>query len=718
LLVRPALFRRTMNDSGAPSRGSTTPGLPGPPQRGGGGQSRCCSVSREGTDVQVIEQQTQLLHGLHEKLAQHSRASSTGNLGEATQELQNMSKMVNLIKEQQTAEFAKFREVMNDLIAQQKGVMDRQKNLQKDIGEQKATLDRQETLVQQVLDQVSLDKEFEELDQHKFKPRTSFANGFAGHHHHHHHHSHDHHRSDNRHDTGGVDQMVPNASPRDDEKDYNRDHLMGGDEPQEEIQRKDKKEITVDMENGGSSKSKKSKKNRRSVEGRSNINVNAAPWNQEHEADVDSIDAPVLANNQQEEEDDLFPCLARMSKSSYFRFFFAGLILTNTIFVAVQVQHTAKNPDSQAPPLYITVSDMAFCILFVFEIVVRMLVERCSFFRSETRYWNMFDLALVVLAFQEQISSFVLIARGQVQEVMRGEDDGDKGNFTFLRMVRMLRVLRILRVFKFCPQLIVLVQGILESMSAMVWLFALLGLTCFIASLIFMSATANYIKSQYGEEETEHLKEMKNYFGTLSGSLFSLFKTISGGLEWEKLGDGLMKISQVYGILFILFLAFVIFGIVNVMTGVFVISAMRTAKQTDEDIKRKHFIEMKEFLESLTNELEPDLLDRDIFMFNLETDEAPLRELLKPLELGVGDAAHLYDLMMDKNGKVTPVKLTQAFLRLLGGARSTDLVFVLLETRRLANELFGFFCFCEANFRTLSTAVGVPNGTRRYLTKS
>lgn len=698
------------DDSGTLSKGgrgnSTLPEPPRLKKEGG-----CCSVSRE-ENAEVIEQH---LHCLHDEFAKQT-ATSTDSI----HELQNMLKIVNLIKEQQTSEFAKFSELMNDLVAQQKGVMDHQENLKATIVQQKETLENQGTLVQQVLDQLSLDKAFENIERSKYKLQQpkwgQNQNGLSK--------SFDE-KGYNATGNGSLDSAktmeydefekkgpkfaaeatVTTFIEQEDDEKSEYGHQV------EPLERKSTRHHTK-------SKKDAKKNNRKSVEGRSNINVAAAPWNQEHDKS-NGEDALTAEEKEEEEPDDpLFPCLTRLARSSKFKFFFSVLILVNTIFVAVQVNETAKQAQYEAPPVYLTVSDMAFCLAFVIEIVIRMLVERCSFFRGETKYWNLFDLALVVLAFQEQVSAFVLIARGEAAQVMEGGGGGEETNFTFLRMVRMLRVLRVLRVLKFCPQLIVLVQGILESMSAMIWLFALLALTLFIMSLIFMSATANFLKARFGEDETEHMAQMKNYFGTLSDSFLSLFKSITGGIEWEKLGDGLMKIGNVYGCLFLLYLSFVIFCIVNVMTGVFVISAMRTAKQTDEDVKRRHFSELKEFIESLAVDFdEPNIIDRDMYMLELEAEESSLKDLLRPLELGSGDAAHLFDIMMDKRGKVETVKLTSAFLRLLGGAKSTDLVFLLLEVRRMANELFGFFCFSEANFRTLATAVGVANGARRYIQK-
>mmetsp|Transcript_6691 Transcript_6691/g.11481 ORF Transcript_6691/g.11481 Transcript_6691/m.11481 type:complete len:668 (-) Transcript_6691:136-2139(-) len=641
--------------------------------------------------VQTLQQQ------LHKQQQQTDQGHSTAH------EWHRVSQLLEIVvslKEQNHLEFEKVKEQIEGVHKLQKAFLERQKTLQEAVGQQKTGMDRQENLVQQLLDQASLDKAMQQGSSTNVNPRI------AGMH--------------------NIHDMPSEPIIGDDQESEGSRQPMGGyengmEDPKKKHKKKKKGHHISEMVGDISSKiiGKKSKKGKdksfdhEKSEGRSRTSFKFAPWNRDHDHATATFNEE--DDEQYNQEEQLFPCLARMARSSYFKTFFGFVILANTVFVAVQVQHTAEHPEQQAPPLYITCSDIVFCMLFSFEIIVRMLTERCAFFKGQSRHWNYFDLFLVLLALQEQVSSFVLIARGNINEVMEGKDDSGSGDFTFFRLVRVLRVLRVLRVFKIFPQMIVLVKGIWQSLFTMVWLFVFFFLTLLTASLVFMSATADFVKSVYGEPETQHLTDMKASFGSLSDASYSLFKVVSGGLEWGKLGDGLMKISLVYGGLFICYLAFVIFGIVNVMTGVFVASAMKTAKAAEEEIKRRHFADMRSYLDTLTSDVDPDMLARDIFLSEVELEEGPMKDLLKPLELSPADAAHLFDLMMDSEQKVSPNKLGQGFLRIIGGARSTDLVFLLLETRRLANELFGFFCFAEANFRTQSTAMGVQNGPRRYL---
>merc|ERR1711972_189305 len=114
-------------------------------------------------------------------------------------------------------------------------------------------------------------------------------------------------------------------------------------------------------------------------------------------------------------------------------------------------------------------------------------------------------------------------------------------------------------------------------------------------ALVFMLATIDVLRDEAGSEGTR--KDLKYWFGSLPAAILSLFKSMSGGLEWEKVGDALMSISLFYGILFAVFVGFVLFGVMNVVVGVFVESARATAKKVEieeklayvEDVKRVLF---------------------------------------------------------------------------------------------------------------------------------
>merc|ERR1719271_600912 len=61
-------------------------------------------------------------------------------------------------------------------------------------------------------------------------------------------------------------------------------------------------------------------------------------------------------------------------------------------------------------------------------------------------------------------------------------------------------------------------------------------------------------------------------------TLLTLFSCISNGVDWWEVGEFLMKISPFVGIMFILYIAVMTLGILNIITGLFVENTAHISK--------------------------------------------------------------------------------------------------------------------------------------------
>eukprot|EP00971_Amphidinium_carterae_P279821 5554582-Amphidinium_carterae.1 len=75
------------------------------------------------------------------------------------------------------------------------------------------------------------------------------------------------------------------------------------------------------------------------------------------------------------------------------------------------------------------------------------------------------------------------------------------------------------------------------------------------------------------ERDVETRHDLYEYYGTLGSSLLTLFMSISGGADWLDLVQPLMQFSKAYVLIYVLFVSFVVFGAMNVLTAIFVESA-------------------------------------------------------------------------------------------------------------------------------------------------
>merc|ERR1712151_650420 len=91
----------------------------------------------------------------------------------------------------------------------------------------------------------------------------------------------------------------------------------------------------------------------------------------------------------------------------------------------------------------------------------------------------------------------------------------------------------------------------------------------------------------------EHSLELAYFFGSLFRSMLTMLEVILGGVNWDKVVVPLIAdISPVAGIIFGAYIAFCLFAMMNLVTGVFVESALRTAREEDERNAAKHIADV------------------------------------------------------------------------------------------------------------------------------
>merc|ERR1712023_248283 len=91
----------------------------------------------------------------------------------------------------------------------------------------------------------------------------------------------------------------------------------------------------------------------------------------------------------------------------------------------------------------------------------------------------------------------------------------------------------------------------------------------YIFAVTFTSATVAHLDTseKWRMEKNDPLQE---FFGTLDRSIVSLFMAMSGGNDWGQYYDALIPLEWPYRIMFLFFIAFALFAVVNIVIGIFV----------------------------------------------------------------------------------------------------------------------------------------------------
>ena len=244
--------------------------------------------------------------------------------------------------------------------------------------------------------------------------------------------------------------------------------------------------------------------------------------------------------------------LLNLIESDLFAFGITALILVNAITLGLE---TDQSITARYGGLLHWV-DRIILVLFSIELLLKFYVYRFRFFRSG---WNLFDLAIVAIAWAPT-----------------------SGALTVLRALRILRVLRLISVV---PQLRRVVSAIGHSIPGMVSVVGVLGLIFYVASVLATKLFGTYPDPN-----------MQEWFGSIGASAYTLFQIMT--LESWSMGvvRPTMELFPWAWSFFIPFIIITSFAVLNFFIGIIVDSMQIVQKQeeTISDKENKH-ITMREY---------------------------------------------------------------------------------------------------------------------------
>merc|ERR1719464_2338109 len=116
------------------------------------------------------------------------------------------------------------------------------------------------------------------------------------------------------------------------------------------------------------------------------------------------------------------------------------------------------------------------------------------------------------------------------------------------------------------------------SLVSLFWATALMLMLIWAAALVLLQAVllqyesidANRVSpintgSGVSDAEVLHL-----FYGSVSKATLTLFAVVFGGVDWFQAAEPLMNISPVFTCFFIVYISFMVLGVLNVFTGFFI----------------------------------------------------------------------------------------------------------------------------------------------------
>ncbi|CAK9108820.1 unnamed protein product [Durusdinium trenchii] len=351
----------------------------------------------------------------------------------------------------------------------------------------------------------------------------------------------------------------------------------------------------------------------------------------------------------------------RMANSLFFNVFFGGVIITNAIFMGVQLEWSAKSMDTTFVNVFLA-ANIVYAFLFSFEMLVRIAaVGPISYFCSTGCGWNWLDVLVVVPAWVEiaiEISAMRSIGGSSASSQFR--------IIRVFKVTRLLQVVRSIRLVRFLSALRALVLSVIDTTRQLLWALILLTLVQYSFGIMFTDAVLDYIDSN-GPHPV-----LQMYFGTVYLSCATLFRSILGGTDWDIAADALEEIDMLWVQLFHLYIAFCGFAVLNVMTGVFVNSAVKTRERDHETL-----IQNKQKFMDLVSKI-------TIIEFERMFDDEEMKAFFQSIEINAVDAWTLFDsLDIDGDHTISLEEFSSRCMQLHGPARSVDLYALKKDLRTL-----------------------------------
>jgi len=390
--------------------------------------------------------------------------------------------------------------------------------------------------------------------------------------------------------------------------------------------------------------------------------------------------------------------------SASFDYVSASLVLTNAVTIGLQTDYMARHVLDTTPRGY-RIVDAMFCIAFTIEIFLRMVALGPQFIFGGGWKWNLFDSLLVGMQLVDEILSTM------AESIFSGGF-----NFSFMRVLRifrLIRIIRIIRILRLIGELRTIVSSIMGSLKSLAWTVVLLFLLVYVFGVYFTQLVLDHRLSLKGDtvEPSPSLQSLEFYFGSLGRSILSLYQAISGGVDWDDLAVPLIsRISALVGFVVALYVAFAMLALLNVVTGVFVESALKSAKEDRDMYMLQHMRSLFSWADTDKNgTLSWSEFERQLQNPNME-------EFFASIDVDLSEAEGVFRLLdNDESGEIDLDEFLNGCLGLHGPAKAIHLSTLMYEARNLHRNHSAHAERMEAFMQALVPNMDVAGGEREPL---
>lgn len=366
--------------------------------------------------------------------------------------------------------------------------------------------------------------------------------------------------------------------------------------------------------------------------------------------------------------------LAAVVESPEFSGFIGAMILANALSIGMQTQHEAETWSLSIRPAF-AISEMFFAFVFAVELSLRFAVAGCEFLTGPERNWNLFDTTLILAQVMEQaIFTVVIYQHGTLKGLKYSDLMPDSVVLRALRIFRLLRILRVLRMMHISSELQAIMTAIVKGLRSFIWTLAFMFLVLYAVGVFLTQCVTDYKVARKADGSAS--EKLQDYFGSLPETMLALFQAITDGQEWREMLEPLIwEISPWMAVPFCMYIAFMAFALLNILTGIFVDSALDNAQEE----KRRYLLQE---VGLLFREAEKEQITWPDFQAQLRNPH--MQQLFAALDVDEEDAAELFHMLdASHDGFIQSDDFLNGCLRLDGPAKAIDLAAFIEESRKV-----------------------------------
>ena len=386
--------------------------------------------------------------------------------------------------------------------------------------------------------------------------------------------------------------------------------------------------------------------------------------------------------------------------SSWCEYTVAFIIVANAAMFGFQADWAVKHPGQSTLPAF-RVMNQAFNVFFIIELSLRIIADGLHFAScwNPDIKWNVLDTGLVSLSIFEEIYGAVTIEQGQRLDMTSAR---------VVRLLRLVRVVRVFRVLRFFSDLRIMVMGIMGSFKALAWALLLLFIIIYVTGIIILQFVSEAAGNGWVTISTSLIYEGTAMFSSMERTCFTLFLCIAGGISWVEVVNVLEQVNPLLVPILSLYVAFAVFCVLNIVTGVFVERSTSMRLMDEENMMFDELESRKKWLREirlLFNEADADGSGQIEWVeFQAVMENFQAQTALKHLGFDTNrvSPSQLWSLIdYDNSGLIDINEFADAVMKLHGAAGAVDIARLRHETSKLFKVLNHVNNGCQAQFNEI-----------------